>query len=112
MHKYSEKFYQLLRKFRPAAGQIALLYNVPIAQLDEITKALKDEFNSDKYTTYNIRFRGPRTTANKQSTLKKDATAFSVYEVRRRVKYVPRVIAPAYQPPEYVMVNGYQYKLV
>ena len=108
---FTNKLDQLWKNYKAPKGQIALLYNVPIAKLDEVTKILKDEFKGNT-TTYNIRFRGPRTTAIKQSTLKKDATAFSVYEVRRRVKYIPKDVTPTYQPPEYVMVNGYQYKLV
>ena len=104
---FSKALSDLVHQYNAPKGQISLLYNVPMDQLAYVKIVLKDYFKNDK-DTYSIRWRGPRHTSMQQSTLKKDAVAFSVYVVPKRTKNMFRVHST---PPKFVMVNGYQYKL-
>lgn len=108
---FSKPLTDLIYKYKTPKGQISLLFNVPMDQLAEVKKVLQEHFKNSK-DTYNIRWRGPRRTDSQQSTLKKDAKTFSVYVVNRRRKYVFRPKVVTVTPPKFVMVNGYQYKLV
>jgi hypothetical protein len=83
---YSEELFSLINKYLPPADQISLLFNVPIDQLDAVKEILQRDFKNT-INTYNIRWRGPRFSQLQQSTLKKHATAFSVYVVTRKQKY-------------------------
>jgi hypothetical protein len=105
----SEELTALISKYTAPKGQISLLFNVPMDQLATVKKVLQGHFKNSK-DTYNIRWRGPRHTSMQQSTLKKDAVAFSVYVVPKRC---PNIIYEPMEttPPKFVMVNGYQYKL-
>jgi hypothetical protein len=104
----SKELSDLVHKYNAPKGQISLLYNVPMDQLAYVKMVLQEHFK-DSRDTYNIRWRGPRPKNTQQSTLKKDAVAFSVYVVQKRC---PNIIRWKTKPLEFVMVDGYQYKLV
>ena len=74
------RFIVLKQKYAAPANQISLLYHVPMDELANTKDILKKIY---KYSpnTYDIRYRGPRT--GLYNTLKKDAVAFSVYEIAR-----------------------------
>jgi hypothetical protein len=83
---FSKPLSDLADKYKTPDGQISLLYNVPMDHLAAVRKVLQEHFEHSK-DTYSIRFRGPRPSYMQQSTLKKDATAFSVYVTPKRKRY-------------------------
>ena len=69
-----KKTQELLARYKSPEGENSLWKWIPICRLDEVREALKS------VGQFRAVYRGPRTTSA-ESTNKKDAVAFTVYEL-------------------------------
>ena len=65
-----------IAQYRSPANEGSVIKNVPIEHLVRARQEMRDAFPGMKIR---VRFRGPRYDSMRQTTLKSDARAFSVY---------------------------------
>lgn len=68
---------ELLKQYASPANESSVVKGVPLTLLDQMRSiARKIKFSNQRV---NVRYRGPRYDSMRQTTLKRDARAFSVY---------------------------------